>query len=457
MRSWTDSVLGVAGAAADVTLGAAKMMLPKPGQRAALEKTGAVLRRLRETAGMSVAEVGSAIDLKDPTLLELVENGKVALPFEIILRLASVLGRNDPISFVMRFTRSYNPDVWKTLESLGIGRLAVQAGREREFANLYRASDAARRLSDEEFAEVLKFTQAAFAMAVAFRAGRAARPDPPPEDRRGNHRQHEPGVAALRVPHAVIGDAELARLLSGAEERVRRGVPQRMAGARHDDGAGAQSQESHRDAERRGSQHVLGHLGHGLREVRIDDRHREMPQAERDARPDDRVRGRESGTLATSPQHAAEEAVLRHQRQREGHEEIQREPPGGRRAREVREVERVRRDRAQRDQPDDARHISKRDAVRGAVAEREPDLAPRQALARPDDDEHGREPQVVEDALTGPHRQQRRPGDRADAADNGPQPRARGVRHGSPSLESDRVRRVCHPAGDEDAIRRFRR
>jgi transcriptional regulator with XRE-family HTH domain len=173
VRSWTDTVLGVAGAAADATLGAAKMMLPKPGQRAALEKTGAVLRRMRETAGMSVDEVGKAIDLKDPALLELVENGKVALPFEIILRLASVLGRNDPISFVMRFTRSYNPDVWKTLESLGIGRLALQAGREREFANLYRASDAARRLSDEDFAEVLKFTQAAFVMALAFRTGKA--------------------------------------------------------------------------------------------------------------------------------------------------------------------------------------------------------------------------------------------------------------------------------------------
>ena len=172
VRSWTDSVLGVAGAAADVTLGAAKMMLPKPGQRAALERSGVVLRRLREAAGLSLDEVGKAIDLKDPTLLDLVENGKVALPFEIILRLASVLGRNDPISFVTRFTRSYNPAAWKTLEALGIGRLAVQAGREREFANLYRASDAARRLSDEEFAEVLKFMQAAFAMALAFRAGK---------------------------------------------------------------------------------------------------------------------------------------------------------------------------------------------------------------------------------------------------------------------------------------------
>jgi hypothetical protein len=82
-----------------------------------------------------------------------------------------VLGRNDPISFVMRFTRSYNPEVWKTLEALGIGRFAVQAGREREFANIYRASDAARRLSDEEYAAVLAFTKAAFDLAMAFRAG----------------------------------------------------------------------------------------------------------------------------------------------------------------------------------------------------------------------------------------------------------------------------------------------
>lgn len=172
VRSWTDSVLGVAGAAADVTVGAAKMMLPRPEQRRTLAKAGAVLRQMREAAGMSVSEVGKAISLKDPALLDLVENGKVALPFEIILRLAAVLGRNDPIAFVMRFTRSYNPEVWKTLESLGIGRLALQAGREREFANLYRASDAARRLSDEEFAEVLKFTRAAFEMAIAFRAAK---------------------------------------------------------------------------------------------------------------------------------------------------------------------------------------------------------------------------------------------------------------------------------------------
>src|SRR4029450_8394753 len=170
VRAWSDSVLGIAGAAADVSIHAAKAILVKPEQRAALEKAGSVLRGMREAAGLSVKEVGDAIDLADPTLLDLVENGKVALPFEIILRLASVLGRNDPISFVVRCTRSDNPDVWKTLEALGIGRFAVQAGREREFANIYRASDAARRLSDEEYAEVLKFMQAAFSMALAFRA-----------------------------------------------------------------------------------------------------------------------------------------------------------------------------------------------------------------------------------------------------------------------------------------------
>ena len=173
VRSWSDSVLGVAGAAADASIGAAKAILIKPEQRRALAKTGNVLRGMREAAGLSIKEVGEAINLDDPTLLDLVENGKVALPFEIILRLASVLGRNDPISFVMRFTRSYNPGVWHTLENLGIGRFAVQAGREREFANIYRSSDAARRLSDDDFGAVLAFTKAAFETALAFRGAKA--------------------------------------------------------------------------------------------------------------------------------------------------------------------------------------------------------------------------------------------------------------------------------------------
>ena len=64
-------------------------------------------------------------------------------------------------------TRQYNPELWKTLEALGVGKLAVQGARERELANIYRGHDAARRLSDEQFVQVLDFTRKAFETAVA--------------------------------------------------------------------------------------------------------------------------------------------------------------------------------------------------------------------------------------------------------------------------------------------------
>ena len=132
-------------------------------------KTGAALRRLREATGLTITEVGAAINLKDPSLIEAWEAGRLAVPFEIILRLAAVLGRNDPVAFVMKLTRNTNPDLWRSLEGLGVGRLLIQSAREREFANIYRVDDAARNLDDEEFAEVLAFTRAAFEMAMAFR------------------------------------------------------------------------------------------------------------------------------------------------------------------------------------------------------------------------------------------------------------------------------------------------
>ena len=90
-----------------------------------------------------------------------------------------MLTRNDPIPVAMRLTRTYNPKLWATLESLGVGKLAVQAGREREFANLYRASNAARQLTDAEFAAALTFVRASFEAALVFggetaKAGEAA-------------------------------------------------------------------------------------------------------------------------------------------------------------------------------------------------------------------------------------------------------------------------------------------
>ena len=159
-------------AAADV-LKAVMPSLTEPGVWA---RTGAALKRLRQAAGLTITEVGAAINLKDPSLIEAWENGRIAVPFEIVLRLAAVLGRNDPIGFVMKFTRASNPDVWRALENLGVGKLLIQSAREREFANIYRADDEARKLSDEEFAEVLTFTRAAFEMAMAFRGRKPATP-----------------------------------------------------------------------------------------------------------------------------------------------------------------------------------------------------------------------------------------------------------------------------------------
>ena len=141
---------------------------PRLGPAAA--RTGTVLRKLREAAGLTLDEVGKALDLRDPGVLESLETGKIALPFELILRLAAVVGRNDPVGFVMKLTRTSNPGLWESIEALGVGRLLLQSTREREFANIYRADDAARGLSDKDFAAVLAFTQAAFKLALSLHA-----------------------------------------------------------------------------------------------------------------------------------------------------------------------------------------------------------------------------------------------------------------------------------------------
>ncbi len=182
LRWWAESVMGIASTAADLSMNVARLTLRRPAQRAALERAGAMLRGFREAAGLSLREVGAAIDLNDPALLEAAEGGKIGLPFEIILRLAAVLGKNDPVSFVMKLTRTQNPSLWRTLEGLGVGKLVVQAGREREFANIYRADNEARRLSDAEFAEVLAFMRAAFDLAMSTHRKRHRRALPAESD-----------------------------------------------------------------------------------------------------------------------------------------------------------------------------------------------------------------------------------------------------------------------------------
>ncbi len=177
IRRWADHVLGIAGSATELSLNLAKARARGPRQQAAIVTAGSILRHARETAGMTTKEVGKAIDFGDIAMLEQAEVGKIALPFEVILRLAAVLGRHDPLTFAMRLARSYNPALWKGLEDLGVGRFAVQAGRERELANIYRANDAARKLSDVDFAAVLAFAKTGFDAAVQFRSDPVASMD----------------------------------------------------------------------------------------------------------------------------------------------------------------------------------------------------------------------------------------------------------------------------------------
>lgn len=165
-QSWASSVLQGTGTLTDMSAVLAKAKVSDPGQREVVEKGASLLRDVRETAGLSLEQLRKAMDLKDLSLLQLVESGKAGLPFELILRMAAVLGRNDPWTFAMNFTRAYNPQLWKVMEDIGFGKLLVQAGREREFANLYRGNDAARALSDAAFAKTLTFLGAALTLAV---------------------------------------------------------------------------------------------------------------------------------------------------------------------------------------------------------------------------------------------------------------------------------------------------
>ena len=177
LRRWTDGVLGLVGPAGELSLNLAKASSKGPRQLQAIEKAGSLLRQAREGAGMTTKELGQAIDIDDPRLLEQAERGKAALPMEVILRLASVLGRHDPVTFAMKLSRTYNPLLWKALDELGIDRMVALVGREREMANLYRGNDDARRLSDADFAQVQSFTKNAFDMAVKFRLEPVAKRD----------------------------------------------------------------------------------------------------------------------------------------------------------------------------------------------------------------------------------------------------------------------------------------
>lgn len=175
VRSWSESLLSAANTGANVArmLGMPAFGLSVPA--ASLQRGAAALKDLRQAAGLSVDDLAAAINLKDTTPLELMESGKIAIPFEIILRMAAVLGRNDPLPTALRLVRASNPTLARALEKLGIGKVLAHAEREREFLNLYRGNDALRGLSDAEFEKMLRFVDGALRLAMEFRGGGSKR------------------------------------------------------------------------------------------------------------------------------------------------------------------------------------------------------------------------------------------------------------------------------------------
>jgi len=123
----------------------------EPARQEAMREAGGFLRDARETAGLSIRELSERLGLADRRVLEDIERGRTIMPLELMLRCASLVARHDPIPFLIKFLRTYNPALEKALENWGVLALSRQFERERRFINLYRQHDVLRELSEDEF------------------------------------------------------------------------------------------------------------------------------------------------------------------------------------------------------------------------------------------------------------------------------------------------------------------
>jgi transcriptional regulator with XRE-family HTH domain len=172
------------------------LLMSSSGDTKLMQESGAYLKDVRELAGLTRAELTEALHLSDKSLLAAVEKGTAALSFELILRLAALLARHDPVPFIIKFTRTYDPEIWEILERWGLGQIPVHFERERQFINIYRSHDAARKLTDDGFEKVLQFTRAAFDMALTFVSEQQKKNSPISRNKKAkkvsekNHKKH---------------------------------------------------------------------------------------------------------------------------------------------------------------------------------------------------------------------------------------------------------------------------
>ncbi len=171
----------------------------EPERKEAMREAGSLLRDARETAGLSIRELSESLGLSDNSVLEDVEGGRSIMPLELVLRSASLLARHDPIPFLIKFMRTYNPALEKTLEQLGVMALPRQYERERRFVNLYRQHDVLRSFSDAEYERFIHYMGSSSNLIVELmqreKAVAAARQAPEPDETPAKGGKRKPRTA----------------------------------------------------------------------------------------------------------------------------------------------------------------------------------------------------------------------------------------------------------------------
>ena len=140
---------------------------------------GHFLKDAREVAGLTLKELSEELNLSDSSLLEEVEQGNKTLSLEMMFRVASLIARHDPIPFMIKFFRTYNPKLGATLEQWGLAALPKQYERERRFINIYRKHDELRKLSDDEFDRLIGYTDNLVGLTLEIMAREKAVNKPP--------------------------------------------------------------------------------------------------------------------------------------------------------------------------------------------------------------------------------------------------------------------------------------
>ena len=150
----------------DNWLSSALLKTMEPERLEAMADAGHFLRDARETAGLSLKDLSDSLGISDNDVLKGIESGDTIMSLELMLRAASLLARHDPIPFLIKFMRTYNPSLGQTLEQWGVLALPKAYEKERRFVNLYRKHDALRTLDDEEYLRFIDYVDSSITLVL---------------------------------------------------------------------------------------------------------------------------------------------------------------------------------------------------------------------------------------------------------------------------------------------------